>query len=311
MKNKLILKIICFILLTSTMTYGQTINRHVIGSGGRAIESNGVRVNCTIGQTHIGLLKPSSDKMVHGVGYWYNASYLMNHPSPVTFVMVPELAGEIGKTVTVPLILSDTRYNYLLTSREFEATIKYNMTVLQPISNLLIPECKVTDGDECTVTVTGSFPMSDSVDVVLYNLDFLVRLGSVESSPLKIESFKWINHEDAYVLKHDGDLEVLGICKEGDTIRTVKRTTEAGLYASYPEPATDQALINYGLSENGYTKISLINNLGREIAILFEGSADAGKHSILVDLTDISSGLYYINLATPTERFSRKLLINK
>jgi len=180
------------------------------------------------------------------------------------------------------------------------------MTVLQPIAYL--PECDVSNSDECTITVTGQMKQSSGV---MINIDFLVRLGSVESSPLVIESFKWVDQQDAYILKKDGELDVLGICREGDTIRTVRKSIEAGLLASYPEPAGAQSLINYNLSENGYTKLSLSNNLGSEILTIFDGIAKAGNYSTLVDLTNFSSGIYHINLITPTERFSRKLMIHK
>lgn len=294
------------ILLITGNAFTQQLNRHVISSGGKLSAGQGIKINCTVGQTHIALLKSANQDIYNGVGYWYNASYIMNHPNPVSVVIIPELSAEIGENVTVPLILQETRYNQLITSRSFEAKIKYNTTVLQPVN--YIPECNLLEGNECIITVNGQ--MNDSSGI-LSNMDFIVRLGSVENSPLIIESFKWVNHDDVIVLKQDGELEVLGICREGDTLRTVKKTIKAGLYASLPEPASDETLINYSLSETGYTKISLINSLGREIAVLNEGIAEPGRHSLLADLTDISSGLYYINLVTTTERFSRKLLIQK
>jgi hypothetical protein len=306
MKNRVFLKVICIVLLFSNIAYSQILNRNVVASGGRPVENNGVRINCTIGQTHIALLKNSSADIYHGVGYWYVASYMINNPSPVCVVRIPELSAEIGNNDAVPLILDTTRYNEYLKSRFFEAKIRYNMTVLQPIAYL--PECDVSNSDECTITVTGQMKESSGV---MINIDFLVRLGSVESSPLIIESFKWVDNQDAYILKKDGELDVLGICREGDTIRTVKKSISAGLLASYPEPAGDQTLINYNLSENGYTKLSLSNNLGAEILTVLDGIAKAGNYSTLVDLTGISSGIYHINLITPTERFSRKLMIHK
>ncbi|MFH1050267.1 MAG: T9SS type A sorting domain-containing protein [bacterium] len=304
--NRLILKIIFAVLLFSNIANSQVLNRHVVGSGGRAVENNGVRINCTIGQTHIGLLKPPSDTIVHGVGYWYAASYIMNNPEPVCDLIIPNLSAEIGFHVSVPLILLKTDYNYLIENRHFRATISYNSTVLQPIK--LSPNCNSLNGNVCSVTIEGE--MTDSVGVIAY-IDFLVRLGSVEKSPLIIDDFQWIDSKKVHLKKQDGELELLGICREGDTIRLVKKSVEAGLYASYPEPASDQTLINFSLSEKGYTKISLINNLGRDVFTIFDGIAEIGRQSVLVDLTDISSGLYYINLITPTERFSRKLLIQK
>jgi hypothetical protein len=315
MKNSIIWKLIIAFLLLATITNAQILRRHVISSGGNsgmnALQGEKVKVNCTIGQTHIGLLRSYSDTIVHGVGYWYNAWYIASHPNPVSVVYIPlNLWGEIGEEVSIPLILRETRYFDFPHPLEFEAKIRYNMTILQPTfdSGLIPIECNMVNKDECVVTVEGTMnPDNDT----LAKMDFLVRLGSVDMSSLIIDSFVWKNHEDVIALTEDGEIKISGICREGDTLRLVKRNTETALFASNPNPASDQTLINYSLAEKGYTKVILTDNLGREISVIYEGEAEPGYYSVLTDLTDIGSGLYYITLITPTERFTGRLLVKK
>ena len=67
MKNyKIFFIILLLIIFSCPEIYSQKLIRHVIGSGGMPVQGNGVEVNCTIGQTHIGLVKstPSDTLLV-------------------------------------------------------------------------------------------------------------------------------------------------------------------------------------------------------------------------------------------------------
>jgi len=302
-----------FIIFSCSVASSQGLIRQVVGSGGIPVQEKGVKVNSTIGQTHIGLLKSTPLNSTLGVGYWYNVSYLIGHPNPVTVVLVPFLSAEIGKRISIPLILQESKYFKFAETHNFEATIRYSTSVLQPVSAM--PMCWGDNcvggkclGEECLIKITGSTNDSSGV---LGNIDFIVRLGSIEKTPLIIESFRWIGSDSVRVLKRDGELEVLGICKEGDTVRTIKKTVAAALYTCTPNPASTETLINFNISEHANTKITLTNNLGRETAVLFEGIVAPGRHTLLADLADIPSGMYFVSLITPSERFTEKLLIKK
>ena len=107
-KYKYLFIILLILIISSPVTYSQKIIRHVVGSGGKTIQDNNLKVNCTFGQTQIGLVK--STDVLHGVGYWYEAAYLMSHPNPVTVVLIPFLSAEISSHVTVPIILQESKY---------------------------------------------------------------------------------------------------------------------------------------------------------------------------------------------------------
>ncbi len=300
-----------YIILTTLLLFlsfyslrSQKISNYVIGSGGTQVRGSTVIVNGTVGQSMIGLVK--KNKIVHGCGFWYCATPLANPPDPYFYISLPKRSAEIGDTVQLPLTLNESKNWEYAFVKNFVATIRYNSTVIQPIGNT--PNCETTDNDDCLITINGS--MNDSAGV-LFNMEFLVRLGNVEFTPLIIESFKWIESDRGEIFTENGELEILGICKEGETNRYVKFGTKEGLQSISPNPSSDNILINYTIREKGETKIVVINNLGKEAAVLFEGLATVGHQSLFSDVSTIPTGLYNIILTTPTQIFSKKILITR
>ena len=307
--KKLISIIVIFLIVLNLQLYPQSLKRWVIGSGGTSTQHSQATMNIgfTVGQTYVGLLKNSDLDTLHGVGYWYNAAYLSSIKIPVSMISIPSISGEIGNTVQIPILFKGSRFFNPEQIKNFEAVIRYNTTVLQPTG--ITPKSTLVSGDFAEVKISGT--RIDTSSEIITEMDFLVRLGSVETTDLIIESFNWVESDIDTVLTSNGDLEVLGICREGDTTRLVKRTVPAEINAVSPNPAESFTVIEYSLSEKGYTKIELVDNLGSENYVLFEGVAEPGKNSMFVDLSDIPSGLYMVMMITPTERISKKILVNK
>lgn len=291
-------------LLNMSALSGQKLSRYVIGSGGKAIKGEKIHFDGTLGQTFIGRI--GSKKVKHGVGFWYNAITISNNSKPATLVMIPELSAWIGDTIEIPLILKESKFWSIANISEFEATISYNSSVLQPID--LIPETNQGGTTDYKISLHGK--AIDSAGVIA-RPKFLVRLGDIESTPLIIESFEWIESRNVKIFKQNGTLTILGICKEGDTTRFVHKTRPAGIQSIIPNPASDYIQINYSIREEAYTKMSLYNNLGREIMIISDKIMKPGSYSKLLELSDIASGLYFVTLITPTQTFSKKIIISR
>jgi len=300
---KIFLMLVITLLNVSTLS-SQKLNRYVISSGGKAIRGDKIHFDGTLGQTFIGRISSSTIK--HGVGFWYNATTIYNNSKPVTLIMIPELSAWIGDTIEIPLILKESKYWSIAQVRKFYATIKYNSSVLQPIG----VEPYASKGGYADYTISISGEALDSTGVIA-RPKFLVRLGEVEETPLIIESFEWVESRDIRIFKQDGNLKILGICKKGDTVRFVHKTRPAGIQSIIPNPASDYIQINYSVREEGFTKISLINNLGKEIVVINNEILKPGEYSKLLDLSYLASGLYFVTMSTPTESFSKKIIISR
>lgn len=68
------------------------------------------------------------------------------------------------------------------------------------------------------------------------------------------------------------------------------------LYQNYPNPFNPVTVIGYELPVTSYVRLSVVDLLGREIALLVEGVQPAGRFSTQWDAQRVSSGIYFYRL---------------
>lgn len=83
--------------------------------------------------------------------------------------------------------------------------------------------------------------------------------------------------------------------------RTVAEQARTTL-ALFPNPVRSSATIRLGLAARGAVRLSLHDALGREVAVLVDGTLDGGMHTIPLDAVALASGPYYLRLTTDTHR---------
>ncbi|MEM1054352.1 MAG: right-handed parallel beta-helix repeat-containing protein [Bacteroidota bacterium] len=89
--------------------------------------------------------------------------------------------------------------------------------------------------------------------------------------------------------------------------------TETGLdlalSAPVPNPARRTVRIGYSLAAPGPARISLIDALGREVALVANGHRPAGAHEAQVDISRLSPGVYVVRLVTEAEAVTTRLTV--
>jgi predicted amidohydrolase YtcJ len=81
------------------------------------------------------------------------------------------------------------------------------------------------------------------------------------------------------------------------------------LWQNYPNPFNARTIIRYSLPKASRVRLAVYDVLGREVALLADGSRDAGHHQVSFDGTFLSSGMYLCRLRTDGFVSSRKLLL--
>ena len=87
--------------------------------------------------------------------------------------------------------------------------------------------------------------------------------------------------------------------------------TEFSILAAYPNPFNATTTISYSLPEQGEVAISIYNLLGQRVAIIFEGTREAGEYSITWDASDFSSGVYFARLEAGEQSENIKMVLLK
>lgn len=78
-----------------------------------------------------------------------------------------------------------------------------------------------------------------------------------------------------------------------------------------PNPVSELLITNYELRMGGTVRISLINQLGQEVAVIKDEYEDAGIHNCQFSIPNLSPGLYFVQMTTDNETWIRKVLVVK
>jgi hypothetical protein len=80
---------------------------------------------------------------------------------------------------------------------------------------------------------------------------------------------------------------------------------------NFPNPFNGQTLICFSMPAQGRATMEIFDVLGRRIACLLDQLLPAGDHQLVFSGEGLSSGVYILNLSTPTARLSTKILLMK
>jgi len=94
-------------------------------------------------------------------------------------------------------------------------------------------------------------------------------------------------------------------------IQTVEIPNSYMLYQNYPNPFNPVTKIKYGLPNNGYVKLTVYDELGKEVAVLVDGYRQANTYEAVFDATNLPSGVYYYKLEAEGFSDTKKMVIIK
>jgi hypothetical protein len=96
-------------------------------------------------------------------------------------------------------------------------------------------------------------------------------------------------------------------------------TTLTGLHApanresqislgSFPNPFKHRTTIFYELLQTEYARLSVHNQLGQEIMVLYEGKLQQGQYQIELDAASLPPGIYFLRLQAAAASTTRKII---
>ena len=107
------------------------------------------------------------------------------------------------------------------------------------------------------------------------------------------------------------DAAVASPCSAAGAPATASATVEPGFGLSvWPNPSAGQATVAFSVETAGAVRLSVVDALGREVAVLVEGAVEAGRHQAVVDAGSLPAGTYLVRLVpadgeVATERLTR------
>jgi lysophospholipase L1-like esterase len=86
---------------------------------------------------------------------------------------------------------------------------------------------------------------------------------------------------------------------------------EIGLDQNFPNPARNKTTIGFSMSQAGNVDIELYSITGAHSKTITQNSYNSGYHQVVVDLTDLSPGLYIYVMNIAGRQISKKMLVIK
>ena len=81
------------------------------------------------------------------------------------------------------------------------------------------------------------------------------------------------------------------------------------LLGTFPNPARSHATLQYALPQKQEVTLRLYDTLGRRVLTLTQGSMEAGREQLQIDTSDLSSGTYFLRLATEGVTRTQRLTV--
>ncbi len=216
-------------------------------------------------------------------------------PSDTIFV-------ETGDPVVIPIVIESSKLLDYIKAYDFTGFVSFDGTVLVP-DDIGIPFVK--NANMKTVEISGR--RQDTVGL-LYTLYLHAALGDSVCVNVSLDSLRWDTHRPVEVIYDNCVVCLTNICN-ADGNRFYLSNGELRLKQNIPNPAADYTAIECETIETGWHVLYLIDVYGRKVMTVFEGDLKPGEHIFKFNTGNLSNGVYYYVLRTPSRILKGKMQV--
>ena len=119
---------------------------------------------------------------------------------------------------------------------------------------------------------------------------------------LRQNDFSLIYENDNYATAQEG-------VQFSTSMVSVGETPADGEFTVYPSPASDYMKVSFNMKESGNVKLNVYNSIGERVYQTNSNFSVAGTQVISVDIKNLISGIYFVNLDLGGKIYSRKILV--
>ena len=214
-----------------------------------------------------------------------------------------EYSAYVGEEINIPVILNFSDDLKLIGDKSLSTELSFNPTLLTPLDYPIIFV------DEKTAKIElNNISISSITNNKLLDLKFFTGLGNSETCNLTLLNSKLVG-ASAEINVVNGKFTTLGICKEGGT-RLINPNHNAKLLSISPNPSNGVVNITLNLFEKGESILEIysVNGQLKERKVFTD---EIGEKVIKLNIDKYNSGMYIVELRTPTSFRNEKLIINK
>jgi hypothetical protein len=228
---------------------------------------------------------------------------IIDADSSAISLKVLDAEGYAADAVKVYIVVTDSYLMQISRTESFSLELNFNPSMLYPL------DYKMNYIDERNAKIKiENLPVDVETGDTLATIWFRAGLGNAELSKLELTYIEAIGGNTT-ITHEDGTFKLLGICYEGGT-RLFNANSKAGIESVNPNPAENMLEVDLNLAEEGQTELLIYNMQGEKVKELFKQTVGSlGTKSLKSDISDLSSGQYYLVLITPTYITTKNLVI--
>ena len=227
-----------------------------------------------------------------------------SEPSVIAEAFWKDVGGEPGDVVLLPLELQTDVTGTATTEYVVDAT--FNSTMLLPkrivLDQTLSEGWTITgsqfDTGRAFFTASNTDPLAGSGTLVF--VEAVVLLGNDLSTEVTSTDQTAFTKGGAQINVTGGTFSLEGYCSVGSN-RLVRVTNDFGIKYVAPNPVQNRLTVEFELVEDGQTRLTLYDALGRAAHTLLNRRMSANPHRLETEL-NLPAGVYFLELETPTQR---------
>ncbi len=234
----------------------------------------------------------------------------MDLTNDTVHVFIDDIQGEMGQTVELPIQYETATAYSTFDMQHIYLSLSFNASMLAPVNEsaeLAILDDKIDSNGLRTIQLSLPYKAGKQV---IGGLKFRIALGNDSTASLNLHNLYADGSSRVFIDGKDAMFNMLNLCgADGTRLFDANGSKPLALSQSKPNPASGYAVIDYTLSERGYTTLQLFNQAGELAKVLVAEYMSAGIHSVHIDASLLPPGMYFYILRTPTQSISRPMLI--
>jgi hypothetical protein len=207
---------------------------------------------------------------------------------------------------------------------EFIVNIKYDAQILKPTENFIVPadllkgrfEIQAVSGAstpglyQFRVRSLGAYSLTGTGELFAMSFDAYYPNNLMKYSLIEIEAIP-VNNHCAELESTPGKINIKPVCV--DDLRQFEMSDLRYKFSSVsPNPVTNNTMIlNFTVAIDAHTTIKLTNSLGKLIETPLDSHLSKGQYELNINLKDISSGVYFIEIQSGPYSETQQIMISK
>jgi WD40 repeat protein len=263
-------------------------------------------------------------------GYKFNTIYLLDagacarviplglsasvRTEPIITLATPDIVASPGDTIEIPIRLTNPGIVANSGVRSITTRLSFNASLLVPIG--ITPHGSVVDSLMLGGSTSGSrrviplelpIPISAEASIDLIRLPFIAVQGKETTTTLLLEGTELVGGSIAITLT-PGHLTVTEQTG-GNGTHKLQLSDDILLRPLRPMPVHTVAEVDFTLTEDGPTRLSIVNSAGEVVEVLTDEGYSAGAHSLTLNAAGLPSGFYICVLQTRSRRVMRPFVV--